>query len=1758
MNTMIEKSDPAAPTKSRKTRPWLTALLLLYILAAGAFLRFNGRDWDEDQHLHPDERFLTMVSSSIAPVERLGEYFDTENSPLNPANRGYTFFVYGTLPLFLTRYAGEWTGMTGYGDIHLVGRALSASVDFLIILLVFLTAKRLYDRRVGMLAAAFYAVLVLPIQQSHFYTVDTFTSFFMMLAFYFAVQIAVSDPPDNDKQQTADDSRHSTPPISLYLLFGLALGMAVASKINAVPIAVILPLATGLYWLKLSPDEQDAQWPRLFGYLALAALVSFLAFRLFQPYAFEGPGFFGIKPNAAWVDSIKAQRAQAGGDVDFPPALQWARRPVTFSWQNLTIWGMGLPLGILAWAGFALMAWQIFKNNWRRHILLWGWTGAYFAWQSLQWNPTMRYQLPIYPLLAIIAAWGVFWLYGRGRVYRWSAVTLGGIVLLATAAWAYAFMGIYPREHTRIAASRWLFQEMPGPVTLVITGEGGDYRQPLPFSQGMTVQPEQPYTLPFEAYASGTLTEIQLPHVVDQRAIQQPAALFVSVADPSGAGDPLAVGQASPGSGSAESPTAVRVTFGNPAFLSTGQSYPLTLEISSGDSEIQICAPIVLSFDPDEGGSGEPQMEVIEPPKPCLRRDDFPVTLLYTPPVNGVLLSMDARFGETITPYTPGEQVLRAQLYSDDLQTAPLAEGVVRSDFSPGSDMRGKGYVLTFDPPITLEDGKRYNLQFKLESGAGRLAFSGAAAANESSWDDGLPLRIDGYDPYGGIYQSGLNFEMYWNDNEEKYERFVTTLDQADYILISSSRQWGTTTRVPERYPLTSEYYRHLLGCPPEINIERCYNIAEAGTFSGALGFDLIKTFTSDPAIGSFAINDQPSEEAFTVYDHPKVFVFKKSADYDPEQVRAILGAVDLTGVVHVTPKQTDSHPGNLMLPADRLAEQRSGGTWSQLFNYDALQNRYPLLTVLLWYLAVSVLGWLSYPFVRYALPGLGDRGYPLSRIVGLLMLAYFSWLAGSMRIPFSRATLGTVFGLIAILGLILSWKQRTALRAEWRERRAYFLTVEGLFLAFFVFGLLVRFGNPDLWHPWKGGEKPMDFSYFNAVLKSTSFPPYDPWFSGGYINYYYYGFVLVGVLVKLLGIVPSIAYNLILPTLLAMIALGAFSTAWNLVARYRVKDEGETLKHHPLTAGISAALAMALFGNLGTLQMIAKGFRLLAAPIDALADAGIFSRLLWTVEGFVMALTGDALPYRSDEWYWNPSRVISPEHGNPITEFPYFSFLYGDLHAHLIALPIALLAVAWALSVVLSRAWQRDGRCSRWQAAAGLFVGGLAIGALYPTNLSDIYTYLPLGILALTYAIWFYGKRANPADTARTALLWVAAAGALFLLATFLYQPYRQWYGQAYSDVLLWKGTRTPLSEYLAHWGLFIFVFTSWLIYESIDWMISTPVSALRKLKPYTSLIWGLLGLIAVAMLILGWNHYPEGIPPDVKFPLGMGVHIIWLVLPMALWAGILLLRPEQPAPKRFALLLLGTGLMLTLMVELVAVSGDLGRMNTVFKFYLHVWTLFSVAGAAAFTWLLGSISRWNRGWRTFWQASMIVLISGAVLYPLTATPAKIRDRMTSEAPHTLDGIAYMQSATHFDLDDEMELSQDYNAIRWMQDNVQGSPVIVEAQLSEYRWSTRYTIYTGLPGVLGWNWHQRQQRALTPDSWIWDRVNAIDAFYQTTDLDETTAFLNKYDVSYIVLGQLERAKYAGDGLVKFEAQNGILWDAVYRDRETVIYEVRK
>ncbi|HPL82242.1 MAG TPA: hypothetical protein PLU23_07035, partial [Anaerolineaceae bacterium] len=331
------------------------SLFLVAVLLAGTALRLMNVNWDEGRHLHPDERFLSQVMSVISPVESMEEYFDTSRSSLNPANRDFGFFVYGTLPVFIIRYVGEWTGQTGYDLNTIVGRQLSAYFDIFTILLVFLIGLFLYNKWVGLGGATLYAFAVLPIQQAHFMTVDSFTNTFGMLTVLAAVLIlrrpkmVFKEHEESDEKSenvSLKQKRVGFGDVLRFVFYGIALGMATASKINAISLALLLPLVELVRYLQASEDERDAMvWPSI-GLIALAGIISFFTFRISQPYAFDGPGFFGLKINQGWWGSMQALRGQATGEVDFPPALQWTRRELTFSVKNLVLWGVGIPFAL--------------------------------------------------------------------------------------------------------------------------------------------------------------------------------------------------------------------------------------------------------------------------------------------------------------------------------------------------------------------------------------------------------------------------------------------------------------------------------------------------------------------------------------------------------------------------------------------------------------------------------------------------------------------------------------------------------------------------------------------------------------------------------------------------------------------------------------------------------------------------------------------------------------------------------------------------------------------------------------------------------------------------------------------------------------------------------------------------------------------------------------------------------------------------------------------------------------------------------------------------------------------------------------------------------------------------------------------------------------------------------------------------------------------------------------------------------------------
>ncbi len=1753
-------TEDKKPAEKRIFSGWHWDALLLLVLSAAAYFRFTGLLWGEFSYLHPDERFLVWVTADLSPVRSLAEYFNTAVSTLNPHNVGHGFFVYGNFPIILTRYLVEWVyGGGGWESALVIGRVLSASFDLITVFLVYLIGARLFNRWVGILGAAFSAAAVMQIQQAHFYTSDSFATTFSTLALFFAVSLSMNQDKPADEQHL---HRWSTwlrsRAFTTSLMFGAAVGLAMACKINTAPVALLLPAAWVIRWLRIRKDSPAISTWAVLATLIAAGLTALIVFRIFQPYAFRGPSFFDVLPNQQWLQNLRALAIQSGGNVDFPPALQWARRPITFSWQNMVQWGMGWPMGLLAWAGFLWMGWRLIKGDWRAS-LLWGWTAIYFTWQSLVHNPTMRYQLPVYPALAVMAGWALVQLWQRARshtaltkpkprtISSILVIILGAAALVGTQAWAFAFTRIYTRPVTRVEATRWMYQNIPAAVNLSIQTEDGWYVQPLSYEPEFVISRAANLQMAFTASFDGVLSRIDFESIQDRSLMEDYKTLVLSVSEVGDGGSIVGFGtttqQFTPSDNEIR-----QIWLDNPLAVEKGRTYHIILSMLGGEGGLSVSRKVKAVIN----GPEQEYKQSLPPVVGVIRADRFQ-DIRFTASKTGSL--EEIRLNRVIDTWLdPGEKTLKVSVLANPGQGEAISSGQAVSRFNFfENDLRGEPAVIRIDPPVNLVKGETYVLRLDLAQGNGALAIHSSAIANESTWDDGLPLRLGSYDPYSGMYPRDLTFEMYWDDNQAKREWFSSILERSDFIIISSSRQWGTTTRLPERYPLTSAYYRNLIGCPPEKEILWCYRVAEPGMFFGNLGFDLVKVFTSYPNLGSLTFNTQFAEEAFSVYDHPKVFIFQKSADYDQSRVERILNAIDLTNVQRIIPGQAPDHPADLMLPDYRLAQQQAGGTWRELFNTEAVQNRWPGVGMLIWYMVITLLGWMVYPLVRAALFGLPDRGFPLVKIAALLLISWLVWIAASMQMSFSRQVITLVVVLLLVVNTSLAFWQRRGLRKEIQERWRYMLMVEAVSAALFFLFILIRIGNPDLWHPAFGGEKPMDFAYFNAVLKSTTFPPYNPWFSGAYINYYYYGFVLAAVPVKWLGIVPAIAYNLVLPIMAAMLGLGAFSAGWNLTAALK-ENRGEItsvtervpIDRLALSTGLLAAVGSLIIGNLGTLRMIWHGIMRLVAPGGSIEGSNFFERLSWTVQGISRFVGGERLPFSTGDWYWIPSRALP---GEAITEFPFFTFLYGDPHAHLFALPLTMLALGWCLAILFGKwRWRIDqNSSSALPMLLTFFLGALAMGVLRPTNTWDMPTYLALGLTAVGYTVFKHAP-AWQKDGLQIPIwlgkaLKAALAGAILVMGSFiLFQPYAQWYAQGYTSIDLWQGMRSPLASYLTHWGIFFFFIISWMVAETVDWMAKTPLSSLKRLRKYTTWIYLAMALYLVAVLYLG---------------LAARVEIGWFALTLAIWCLVLILRPGLPAAKRAVLFMVGSAVILTLAVELVVLVGDIGRMNTVFKFYLQAWNLLAVSSAAAAIWLLPEIARhWQSGWAKGWRIAAVVLVASGLLYPLLAGSAKIRDRMSSSAPHGLDGMAFMLTSQYHDQGQVMQLDQDYRAIRWLQENIDGSPVIVEGNAPLYRWGSRMSIYTGLPTVIGWDWHQRQQRAGSTDAPVYTRIADVAEFYNSLERQTARNFLDRYGVKYIVVGQLERIYHDPQGIAKFELLDGDLWREVYRDQDTVIYEV--
>ena len=1002
----------------------------------------------------------------------------------------------------------------------------------------------------------------------------------------------------------------------------------------------------------------------------------------------------------------------------------------------------------------------------------------------------------------------------------------------------------------------------------------------------------------------------------------------------------------------------------------------------------------------------------------------------------------------------------------------------------------------------------------------------------DNHWDEFLP-GLYGYDSW--------QFPLYERDSSGKMGELARNLARSDYLVFYSARPYASAARDPERFPYSNNYYRLL--------------------FAGELGYRLHREFTNYPSLGGVVFRDEalrqsglhsPTPEVssrdanFTLnfgyaddnvsgYDHPRVLVFRNAQRLSEQTLRSKLAPA-------VRPSAADDAKA-LMLSPEALGKQRSGGTFSDIIDREGWTNAVPVLS---WLLVVELVYLLSLPLAFFVFRPLSDRGFLLARVLGLLAVCWVAWIAVSLGwLDFSRGAVYLGMGAVTVLSGAVLWFKYREIWDFIRQRWRFLIFCEGLFLAAFLAFVAVRYLNPDLWHPYRGGEKPMELAYFTAVFRSTALPPFDPWFAGGYLNYYYWGYFIIACVNRVAALLPSTAFNLAVPLFFALTITAAFSLGYNLAAG--VKHSGRRRRQ-----GAEVA-AVFLSSNRGRL----------APPIACGMAAAAFTAVVGNLDGIVQILQGTWTVLAQDgPWpgfdFWRSSRMIPPldsfdpsplafwmpdliagDAGSSwhITEFPFFTFLFADLHAHMMVIPFTLLALSLGLALV---AGLRNGSWS-WTAATGAALA-LALGALWAINSWDYPSYVILTLgLAGVAAIFM---RASPG---RKFWTFAGMGAGILVLSVLLFWPFHQYY-ETFNNGLDPSRWRTPVDRFLGIHGLFLFIIVTYLVartWSDLKALVRTSWASeeLPASMGWLRLVVAILVLVGLFMAAAGyWNTV-----------LVMAFLVLVVV---AGWRVLQVPEPSRPYEALVMAMLVMAGF-IVIGVDFVTVEGDIGRMNTLFKYYLEVWVFLAI-GAAYALWRLLPIglaleALKRPGIATAWLAVLILLVGSSLIYTFLGTRDRVGDRFL-DLPASLDGTAYMSGAQHWERGEYFPLMWDHQAIQWLQDNAEGSPVVLEAHMEQYRWGGRIANYTGLPTVLGWPWHQIQQRHGYRDQ-IGVRADHIRQAYETADVNLAMDLMERYDVSYVVVGDLERLNYSERGLAKFDemVEAGLL-SRVYANEKTVIF----
>ena len=793
----------------------------------------------------------------------------------------------------------------------------------------------------------------------------------------------------------------------------------------------------------------------------------------------------------------------------------------------------------------------------------------------------------------------------------------------------------------------------------------------------------------------------------------------------------------------------------------------------------------------------------------------------------------------------------------------------------------------------------------------------------------------------------------------------------------------------------------------------------------------------------------------------------------------------------------------------------------------------------LIWLLVIEVLGLIAFPLAFTLFRRLPDRGFTLSKAMALLLSSYLLWVLGLTHVvPSTRYTIIAILVVLALVSFLVLRRKLPEIASFLRRERRFLITAELVFLGIYFLWLAVVSSSPAINHT----EKPMDFAFLNSILKSTYFPPEDPWLAGHSISYYYFGHFMMALLTKLTAIPSSISYNLSIALIPALVGAGAFGLVYNLIRLSNAR------RRTAIFFALAAPLFVVLLGNLeGVLEFIhARG---------------------WGSDGFWQWVSIKGLEGGQESgpgifpaegwWWWRSTRVIDTlvdgtSLDYTITEFPFFSFLLGDLHAHVTALPFLIFNLALGLNIFISTeklglGWLRR---NPWELVSIM----LFLGALAFINIWDFPVFAAIFValvLAKSYSDW--GGQLHRALLQSLMLSIPVLIGAVVLYLPF----YLTLSSQASGISTLGEVSTRPLFFFLIL-GTFLVLSGSFLIRQlwTVPGLGGKNPDALSMVLVITLLpflLWAGIELLALwAGIAPPGNLLRNSVIQDAgTVGTRFGVLLPALaIVAVASYSILLRLRSGSEKAAAFALVPLAVAFYLIMGAELFYIVDFFGnRMNTVFKVYYQAWVLLAIVSAyglyycssrpvPTFGWLRipaglpksvgGGVVRYG------WLVLVVVLVLASIYYPVGAA----LDRAKGSDGGTFDGLAYLHAVG----------SGEYEAIEWLRDKATRGR-IVEAVGPSYREYARISSSTGLPTILGWEGHEHQWRGSKRH--FLGREEQVRQIYRSDDPEQVRGLLDTYDIRYVYFGRRERERYGNAQLKNFPS----FLRPVFRKGDVVIYE---